>query len=81
MMLARLIFIALVSGLVACGGDDMVCDEGPYQSAVRAQRVQSPADLDSLEQLREMPLPTASPREPRPEGSPCLENPPTLGTG
>ncbi len=81
MMLVRMMFITLVSGLAACGGDDLTCDEGPYQTAVRAQRVQAPSDLDSLEQLKEMPLPAASPRAPRPEGSPCLENPPTLSTG
>ncbi len=82
MMLARLIFIVLLSGFAACGGSkDLTCDEGPYQSAVRGPRVQSPADLDSLEPLREMPLPEASPQPPRPEGAPCLDRAPTtLGT-
>jgi hypothetical protein len=80
MMLARLIFIVLLSGLGACGGSkDLTCDdESPYQSAVRAPRVQSPADLDSLEPFREMPLPEASPQPPRPEGSPCIDRPPTI---
>jgi len=82
MMLARLTFVFLLSGLAACGGSkDLTCDEGPYKSAVRAPRVQSPADLDTLEPLREMPLPEASPQTPRPEGSPCLDRPPViLGT-
>ena len=82
MMLARLIFLVLLSGLAACGGSkDLTCDESPYKSAVRAPRVQAPADLDNLEPLREMPLPEASPQKPRPEGSPCLDRPPmTLGT-
>ena len=80
MMLARLMFIVLLSGLAACGGSkDLTCDdESPYQSSVRAPRVQSPADLDSLEPLREMPLPAASPQAPRPEGSPCLDRPPMI---
>jgi len=82
MMLARLIFVVLLSGLAACGGSkEITCDEGPYRDAVRAPRVQSPADLDSLDPLREMPLPEASPRPPRPEDSPCLDSPPmTMGT-
>jgi len=79
MMLARLICIFLLSGLAACwGSKDLTCEEGPYKSAVRAPRVQSPSDLDTLEPLREMPLPEASPQKPRPEGSPCLDRPPKI---
>ena len=78
MMLVRLTFIILISGLAACGGKDMTCDEGPYQTAVRAPRVSSPEDLDTLDALREMPLPEASPQQPRPEGSPCIDKPPMI---
>jgi hypothetical protein len=72
-------FLALAVSLAACGGTpELTCDEGSYKSAVRAPRVQAPEDLDNLEPAREMPLPTASPRDPRPEGSPCIELPPTV---
>jgi uncharacterized lipoprotein len=85
MMLVRLILIAVVAGLAACGGSkELTCDVGPYQEAVNAPRVQVPEGLDSLEQLRELPLPEASPRPDRPEGAPCLDRPPvitTIGTG
>jgi len=81
MMLVRLLLIAAVAGLSACGGSkELTCDEGPYRDAVNAPRIQVPEDLDSLEPLREIPLPEASPRPDRPEGSPCLDRPPTAGS-
>jgi hypothetical protein len=77
MMLARLLLIAVLGAIAACGDSkDLICDEGPYQAAVRAPRVQSPEGLDSLDPLNEVPLPAASPRAPRPAEGPCLENPP-----
>ena len=80
MMLVRIILIAAVAGLAACGGSKaLVCDTGPYQDAVHPPRVQAPEGLDNLDQLREIPLPEASPRPDRPEGAPCLERPPTVG--
>ncbi len=79
MKLARLTIIALVAGLSACGGKkNLTCDEGPYQTAERAPRVETPDGLDDLEPLKEMPLPEASPQPPRPEGSPCLDRPPIV---
>jgi len=78
MMLARLVFFILITSLAACGSGNQKCDEGPYQTAVLAPRVQAPEDLDNLEPLREMPLPAASPQAPRPEGSPCLDKPPVV---
>jgi len=78
MTLVRIILIACMVGLAACGGsNDLTCDDGPYLSAERMPRVETPEDLDSLEQLRERPLPAASPRPDRPAGSPCLDRPPT----
>ena len=77
MMLARLLLIAVLGAIAACGGSKMMaCDEGPYQAAVRTPRVQSPEGLDSLDPLNEAPLPAASPQEPRPAEGPCLEHPP-----
>lgn len=65
--------------LGACGGDKVVqsCDEHQqYQAAVDHKRVQAPDGLSQLDPLKEMPLPEASPREPRPPGSRCLDLPP-----
>lgn len=81
MTLVRIILIACVAGLAACGGSkDLTCEEGPYKSAVLPPRVQVPEDLDSLDPLREMPLPEPSPRPDRPEGAPCLDRPPAVTT-
>lgn len=77
MMLARMLLIAVLGMIAACGGSKaLTCDEGPYQAAVHAPRVQSPEGLDSLDQLDEMPLPAASPQAPWPADGPCLEHPP-----
>ncbi len=75
--------LALLAGLSACrGGADLTCDElRPYQLAVEGTRVESPDDLDDLDTLREMPLPDVSPRPPRPEGSPCIDLPPSVLSG
>ncbi len=72
--------LALLAGLSACrGGKDLSCDDvRPYQLAVEGKRVESPDDLDDLDTLREMPLPDVSPRPPRPEGSPCIDLPPSV---
>jgi len=80
MMLARIILVAVALGvLAACGGPkELTCDEGPYQAAIRAPKVQSPEGLDHLNPLNELPLPAASPQEPRPAEGPCLESPPKI---
>ena len=78
-----LIFLALLSGLAACSGDkSRSCDdEQRYQLAAEGERIETPDDLDDLDPLREMPLPEASPRPPRPEGSPCIDLPPSVLSG
>ncbi len=78
-----LVFLALLSGLSACGGSKTKsCDDvRRYQLAVEGKRIETPDDLDDLEPLREMPLPEASPRPPRPEGSPCIDLPPSVLSG
>ena len=81
MMLSRLIMIALFSALAACGGGaELTCDDGPYKSAVRAARVQSPEGLDALAETKEMPLPAAAPSQPRPADAPCIDRPPSVIT-
>lgn len=66
------------AGVAGCGGPaELTCDEAEtYQLAVDGKRVVVPDDLDSLEPLREMPLPEASPQPPRPPDSPCIDMPP-----
>lgn len=66
-----------------CGGTvDRTCDEVRlYQMAREGKRLQVPENLDPLDELREIPLPQASPQDERPTGSPCLDIPPNiLGT-
>jgi len=78
-MLARLMMIAALLVLAACGKSKMLtCDEGPYQAAVSAPKVQTPEGLDDLDPLNELPLPAASPQEPMPADGPCLEHPPQI---
>ena len=78
-----LLIVALLSGLAGCSGDKArSCDDVQrYQLAAEGQRIETPNDLDDLEPLREMPLPQASPRPPRPEGSPCIDLPPSVLSG
>ena len=83
MILARLIFLILIAGLTACGGQsELKCEEATvYLGAKQTPRVATPDDLDNLDPLREMPLPEASPQQPRPAGSSCLEMPPAIIDG
>lgn len=75
----RIALLGVVAMMAACAGEpDLTCDESAYMSTVRAPKVQAPDDLDDLEALREMPLPTASPQEARPAGGPCLDMPPEV---
>ena len=77
-LVAFLLLGALLVG--GCGGSmDLTCDEEQYyQKAEIGKRVEAPDGLDELDPLREMPLPEASPREPRPEGMPCFDRPPQI---
>ena len=84
MTLARLAFVLLVTaGFAGCGGTpELSCDEvAIYQLATQGERVRVPEDLDALESLREMPLPQASPQQPRPPNSPCIDRPPEVKIG
>ena len=73
----------LIGALAACGNKGGVkkCDKPQrYQESVQNERLRSPEDLDSLDTLREMPVPEANPAPERPQGSPCLELPPRIFT-
>ena len=85
MRLARAFFMFCILACIAgCfGRSSVTCDDpSPYKVAVEGNRVDVPDDLNNLEPRKEMPLPEVSPREPRPEGSPCLDYPPgTINPG
>ena len=73
----------LVLLLAGCGGTkDLTCDDvRAYQRASEGKRIETPEDLDGLQDIKEMPMPRANPAPPRTEGSPCLDLPPDiLGT-
>ena len=73
----------LVLSLSACSKDiDLACDEVQiYQLAVEGKRVEAPEGLDDLDPLKEVPLPEASPRAERSEGSNCIDRPPKVKLG
>jgi hypothetical protein len=71
--------IAVMLG--ACGSVDMCEEPEFYEFAEGGQRIVAPEDLDELTASREMIIPDASPRPPRPAGSGCLDRPPTLSLG
>jgi hypothetical protein len=74
----------LLAGLLlgACGGASSVCEKPKlYQQSQPGKRIEAPEGLDPLQPGREMTIPEASPRDPRPENSPCLELPPSFSTG
>lgn len=70
----------LVAGVLsgACGSS-LTCDDvKAYERAREGARIEAPEGLDDLEASRELLIPRASPREPRPEGAPCLDLPPSI---
>ena len=71
-----LLCLALLLG--ACGGASVCEKPRLYHQSHLGKRIEAPEGLDQLEAGREMTIPDASPRDPLPEGSPCLEFPPTL---
>jgi uncharacterized lipoprotein len=78
---AGFVLIIAVLFLAGCGGDTQLkCESGgAYLSAVEKPRVRAPEGLDDLDPIREAPLPDASPRSERWDGSGCLEAPPRVG--
>jgi len=74
----------LLAGLLlgACGGASSVCEKPKlYQQSEPGKRIEAPEGLDPLQPTREMTIPDPSPRDPRPADAPCLELPPTFGSG
>ncbi|MGB5627610.1 MAG: hypothetical protein WBM61_17895 [Woeseiaceae bacterium] len=77
-----ILFLAMLSGLSACGGDGPIittCDEPQrYQGVTASKRVEAPTGLDPLNEFAEMPIPKSQDAPPRPPGSRCIELPPKV---
>ncbi|MEX0976341.1 MAG: hypothetical protein WDZ50_04510 [Woeseia sp.] len=72
--LAGLVLVPFFLG--ACGASSVCEEPRRYQASQPGKRIEAPEGLDSLQPQRELTIPDASPRPPRPEGGPCLETPP-----
>ncbi len=76
----------LLTSISGCfwGGDGeivLTCDEPQaYQSVVGGKRIEVPEGLDPLDDFKEMPIPKSE-TTPRPEGSRCIETPPSILSG
>ncbi len=86
MKILRFLIVALaLSSLSACFGNkniDYTCDEPQrYQQVSDGKRIESPEGLDPLNELMEMPIPRAQDAPARPEGSPCIDLPPSVLSG
>ncbi len=86
MMFYRLVITAaMLSGLSGCGGDTNInysCDEPQrYQQVTAGKRIEPPDGLDPLNELMEMPIPSAEDAPARPAGSRCIELPPSVLSG
>ena len=76
-----IIIVTLAAATGACSTAE-TCEEPMfYESAQAGRRIEAPEDLDNLAALKEIPIPEASPRPPRPPGSGCIDRPPTLRLG
>jgi len=74
-----LALMMLACTLFAGCANDLSCDDiQRYQKAREGTRIDAPDDLDELEASKELTVPSASPRDARAKGSPCLDLPPVL---
>jgi len=77
-MISRLIVLAAcLSVFASCGGARTCDEERRYQSSQLVEPLKVPDDLDNLRARKELAIPEASPRPPRPEDAGCLEAPPS----
>ena len=73
------IILAVLAMLCSACGQQLTCDSPqPYQASIEVGRIQTPEGLDELNEGKEMDIPRASPQDPRPAGSPCLDLPPSI---
>ena len=79
MRLTQYIPIIVAAATMTACGSNLTCDDPQaYQAARENARVVVPDGLDNLEPGKEVAIPKASPRDPLPPGSPCLDLPPTI---
>lgn len=81
MTFARILICTALAVLTSgCGGNRACEKPEPYQASIEGRRIVAPQGLDELSAAAELKVPEASPQDPRPEGSPCLELPPSYRT-
>ena len=74
-------FLLVTAAMMTGCNNAPTCDElAFYESATGGKRIESPDDLDALDEFKEMVIPEASPRPPRDLSAGCLDKPPTLST-
>ncbi len=73
-----MIFLALVCSGCASKTELVCYQPEKIQNAVESEKIVIPEGLDDLRQDRELKIVKASPRDPRPADSPCLESPPRI---
>jgi hypothetical protein len=76
------VLFLLVAALIIVGCSSApICDElAFYESATGGRRIKAPDDLDGLDELKEMAIPEASPRQARDLSAGCIDKPPILKT-
>jgi len=73
--------LLLAAVMIAACSSAPTCDQlAFYETATGGRRIVAPADLDGLDEFKEMVIPEASPRPPRDLSAGCLDLPPTLRT-
>ena len=79
MTFLRFVLVIVACSIAAGCSKDLTCDDPQqYELAQEGARINAPEDLDQLQASKELAVAHASPREARPEGSPCLDLPPAL---
>ena len=77
----RTILLVAAAALSSACADNLTCDEiERYQLARGGVRVDAPEGLSDLDPNKELQIPKASPRDPRPDSTRCLDLPPLMQT-
>ncbi len=75
-----LFLLAAVLVITGCSSAPTCEELAFYEYAEGGRRIESPEDLDPLDEYKEIVIPEASPRPPRDLSAGCLDRPPTLRT-
>jgi len=76
MNLRFILLTASMALLASCSSTPSCYEPQLYQESREADPVDVPDDLDNLQSHKELKIPDASPRPPRPANADCLEKPP-----